>query len=74
MIYHVKESGAWVISSHDVWLPGSYETEKAARYAFRFDRSQLASLQDQKNEMAGGSGGVITFDDLKRLSKTSDEK
>lgn len=54
--------GLYVISSHMVWRPGVYDSERAARYAFRFNDSDLQSLQQSVNP-----GGVITFEMLKGL-------
>ena len=34
MIHKVEDH--YVISSRQVWLPGAYDTERAAKYAFRF--------------------------------------
>lgn len=55
MLYKV-ESG-FVISSRGVWLPGCYEDERTARYAFRFSDETLQRLQDDANARAGGAGG-----------------
>jgi hypothetical protein len=52
------------ISSHQVWLPGVYDSERAARYACRFKDADLQALQDSVNP-----DGVITFEMLQRLWK-----
>lgn len=59
-----KVDDYYVISSHHVWRPGAYDSERTARYAFRFPDETLLRLQDRKNEQSGGAGGIITFDDL----------
>ena len=51
-----KVDNHYVISSRQVWMPGAYESERAARYAFRFTDAELQALQDSVNP-----GGVITF-------------
>lgn len=51
----------YVISAYGVWLPGVYDTERAARYAFRFGDGQLRRLQDSIRP------GNITFELLKNL-------
>lgn len=61
-----KVEDCYVISSGHVWMPGSYEDERTARYAFRFEDGQLRKLQDEANARAGGYGGVITWGDLAR--------
>jgi hypothetical protein len=59
------ESGAYVISSYGNWLPGNYEDERTARYAFRFDSRILQELQERINYIDTGEGRPITFADLK---------
>jgi len=54
-----KVDGQFVISSSGWWLPGVYETRKAANYAFQFENKTLRKLQDKTN------GGVITTQMLK---------
>lgn len=56
------------ISSHDVWRPGVYDSERAARYAFRFDDGDLQALQDSVNP-----GGIITFEMLRGLRRQNEE-
>lgn len=46
----------FVISSGRAWLPGVYDSERAAKYAFRFPGEVLQRLQDSVNP-----GGAITF-------------
>lgn len=64
MIYKVDDGG-FVASSSGVWIPGSYEDERAAKYAFKFTDEQLQKLQDKKNKTTH----VITFEDLQSLRK-----
>lgn len=45
----------FVISSQHVWRPGSYESEEAARMAFRFPDETLITLQ------ARVAPGVVTL-------------
>lgn len=68
MIYKTDD-GAFVISSHQVWLPGCFESERAAKYAFRFSNEELQELQNAACEKHPKR--VITFNDLqvKRQSR-----
>ena len=50
------------ISSHQVWRPGVYDSERAARYAFRFTDEALDALQDRI-----GPDGVVSFEMLQGL-------
>lgn len=65
MAIHVCGDGKYCISSNQVWMPGVYENEKCARYAFRFSDSVLRQLMDEANLRVGGKGGTITYQDLK---------
>ena len=56
------EPPCFVISSYDTWRPGAYESERAARYAFRFDDEVLKKLQDSVRP------GVITYKMLKETA------
>ena len=68
-IFKVKE-GTYVIGSGGVWLPGIYESERAARYAFRFPDDQLRKLQDKINEKEPiEDKRVIAFAMLQELRK-----
>lgn len=65
MIHFSEMEGAFGISSHNVWRPGSYDSKRAANYAFRFSDEELQRLQDQKNK----TSRTITFEDLQQLAK-----
>lgn len=67
MIHYVN--GHYVISAYEVWVPGAYESERAARYAFRFTNEELTAAQDEANARAGGVGGVITFEQLRETRR-----
>lgn len=56
------DGGGFVISSHQVWLPGVYEDERAARFAFRFADAELQSLADK---VCATEGRLITSADLR---------
>ena len=60
-----KIDAGYVISSRGTWLPGCYESEQAARYAFKFSTATLQLLQNSVNP-----GGVITFAMLQSATHT----
>lgn len=64
-VYKVEE--VYVISSHEVWLPGCYESERAAKYAFRFSYEDLYNLQESVNP-----NGIITYQMLVDFRKRGD--
>jgi len=64
MIYEV-EKGSFVISSHQSWMPGCYNSKRAANYAFRFPDEVLSKLMDQAIQAAR----VINFEDLQKTRK-----
>jgi hypothetical protein len=59
-VIHKTDAG-YVISAHRVWRPGVYDSERAARYAFRFTDEVLQRAQDS------AEGGVITYEMLRKL-------
>jgi hypothetical protein len=61
MIYPSSSGNGYLISSRGMWLPGVYESERAARYAFRFPDAVLQEL----TERICHAGRVITFADLR---------
>jgi hypothetical protein len=61
MIHPTRSGDGYVISSRGMWLPGVYETERAARYAFRFPDEVLQDL----SERICRDGRVITSADLR---------
>lgn len=63
MVYYVSESGRYVVSSGGTWIPGSYDSERAAKYACRFTDRELQSLQDELQ------GRAITFEMLQQLRR-----
>lgn len=66
MIYETDDS-SFVISSGGTWLPGSFATKKAARYAFQFRAEDLQSLQDEANKTREPRN--ITMEDLQEWRK-----
>jgi hypothetical protein len=54
--------GVYVISSHQCWLPGNYDSERTARYAFRFPNEILEATEDVVNK---GFQRPITMEDLR---------
>lgn len=63
MIHKIQDgtSICFVISSRQVWLPGSYESERAAKYAFRFKDEELSQLEENAIK---NNNGTISFVDL----------
>lgn len=49
-IQRVPDREHYQISSRGVWIPGIYENERTARYAYQFPDDQLQRLQDAVNE------------------------
>ena len=66
MAIYKLDGGGYVISSHRVWRPGVYESERAARYAFRFSDDELKSLQNEANENSDISERRITLERLQQ--------
>jgi len=65
-----KVGNAYVISSNQVAAPGCYDSERAAKYAFRFRDQDLQLLQDHVNESeADHEKRVISFEMLQSLAK-----
>lgn len=62
---HKTDDGTFVVSSKSSWIPGCFDSERAAKYAFRFTIFQLQKLQNEKNK----TSGVITFKDLQELKQ-----
>lgn len=60
MIY--KTDDVYVISSRHQWLPGNYDTERTARWAFQFPEAVLYDLQTRVNQ---DEQRPITRDDLR---------
>ena len=64
MIRKLESPPGYVISSHQMWLPGVYGSERAARYAFRFDNLTLTRLSDRICAVTG-ENRLITMEDLR---------
>jgi len=56
------DDGAWVVSAHQVWVPGSFETERAAKFTLRLTVDQQYALRDEINIK---QDRLITWDDVK---------
>lgn len=65
MIHKVKD-GRYVISSGGSWLPGVYEDEATARYAFQFSDAALHHLQEIANGASDPTQRYVRMCDLKR--------
>lgn len=72
MIYPIRAGDGYVISSRSMWLPGVYETERAARYAFRFP---VAALQQLTERICwqDGEDRAITWADLRAAREAAAE-
>ena len=74
MIYKTP-NGNYVASSNQVWKAGIYDSERAARYCFRFPDSELKALQERKLKERSRLPeittpvAVITFEDLQELRR-----
>lgn len=66
MSMHELKDGSVVIASGGLWLPGCYESKRAARFAFRLPNATLSQLRDAS--IARGDG-VITFSDVQTAAK-----
>lgn len=65
-----KYGPRFVISSRQVAIPGCYDSERAARYAFRFPDAELQRLQDAINDAEPDhEKRVISFEALQALRK-----
>lgn len=73
MIHPVEKpdgTHSYCISSKEVWLPGVYESKRAARYAFRFPDEELHKLQEGINDREPDiKDRYIKFSDLQELAK-----
>jgi hypothetical protein len=67
MSIHKLDNGTCVIASGGLWLPGRYEDERTARFAFRLPNKTLVEL---RNTSIARGGGVITWGDI---AKAADE-
>ncbi len=48
-IVHPVEGGFVISRINCGWLPGSYDTERAAEYAFSFNDEALTEMQEEVN-------------------------
>lgn len=64
MIHH-HDDGTCTISSRGGWLPGIYDSERTARYAFRFGDDILQRLSDRICRF-DTENRPITMDDLRK--------
>ena len=69
MAIHKTDYGDYVIASYRVWRPGVYDTERAAKYAFRFSDEVLERLQDEV-----GRENKITFEILQAEARAQKAK
>lgn len=73
MAIHKTELGCYAIAAYGTWRPGVYESERTARYAFRFSDDQLRQLQNEVNaKETDHNKRVITFAMLQKLRKNKE--
>lgn len=67
-VHEVREGEKilYVISADGIWLPGCYESRRAALYAFHFCVDRQAQLRDEANAT---NDGVITLALMSRIKK-----
>jgi hypothetical protein len=65
MAIHKLEDGTCVIASGGVWLPGCYEDERTARFAFRLPDGEKARL---RNQAIARGNRVITWGDVAKAA------
>lgn len=66
-----KLDNSFVISSNGVWLPGCYDSERAAKYALSFSDDELRQLQNDVNAREPDvSKRMISFEMLQYLKKS----
>lgn len=56
------DDGAWVVSAYQVWIPGAFETERAAKFVLKLSPEQQQELRDEINV---NQDRLITWDDVK---------
>lgn len=60
---HKLDDGTCVISACSIWLPGCYENERAAKFAFKVSDQDKAQLRDSAVD------GVITWNQIHEFRK-----
>jgi hypothetical protein len=58
-----KDENGYTISSNQCWLPGIYDSQSTARYAFQFSDEILTQLRNKINRKKKRS---ITLEDLRK--------
>lgn len=72
MIHRIEDEYGvrFCISAHRCWIPGAYDSERAARYAFRFRDEALIELRDKVcDENEDFCKRVITFEMLQEYRR-----
>ena len=72
MIHKVKE-GCFQATTGPILLPGYYESERAARFAFKFDDWVLSRLQDLADD-EGRNTGTISLHMMQSAAKELRER
>ena len=68
MAIRETEDGLFIISANGVWLPGCYESKRAANFAFRVSDKAKEEL---RNNACINNNGVITWQDIKNYRLTN---
>ncbi len=63
---HLGDDGTYTISAGGMWLPGIYDSARAARYGFRVDDACLQQLADSRDT----ARQPITFDELRAARRS----
>lgn len=61
-----EEGGHYLISSHQCWMPGVYESREAAQFAFEFCDDLLVRMRDNAIQT---NDGIITMAAMKQMER-----
>lgn len=68
------DSGSWVVSSHQVWITGSYQSEKAARLAYKADPQILQDAWEAKRDADGIICDDFSEDEMRKIVRETRAK
>lgn len=70
MTAHETKDGAFVVSSYDAWLPGSFTTARAAKYMTRFSVEDQPKMWEQWKAEHPVPCPDLSFEEMQRWRKT----